>query len=240
MIVIQLLYILLFVNLCNLQAFFNFKLFKKRTDLNINSNTINNNSEIISNLKAKEIKQILIQNNINTKALFDRNDLVQALIELESQWSNKAISNQFITPIHISRYGVTLHEYTAIDIYIKNQKLRFLVDTGSSVNLIKYDLATKFDLFKTGRVFRNNNVGNGVGGGGKMTNNNQISFIHPIQLYNDNTNTVTSSSPTQLQQRLIDYPGMYIYIYIICNADYYVYALYTQSLYTLSLYSALY
>ena len=207
MIVIPLLYILLFVNLCNLQAFFNFKIFKKRTDLNINSNTINNNSEIISNLKAKEIKQILIQNNINTKALFDRNDLVQALIKLESQWSNKAISSQFITPIHISRYGVTLHEYTAIDIYIKNQKLRFLVDTGSSVNLIKYDLATKLDLFKTGRVFSYNNVGNGVGGGGKMMNNNQISFIHPIQLYNDNTNTA-SSSQTQSQQRLIDYPGM--------------------------------
>ena len=206
MIVTPLFYSLLFVNLSYLQAFFNSKLFKNRTNLNINSNTINNNSEIISNLKAKDIKQILQQNNINTKALFDRNDLVQSLIKLESQWSNKAVSNQFITPIHISRYGVTLHEYTAIDIYIKNQKLRFLVDTGSSVNLIKYDLATKLDLFKTGRVFRNNNIGNGVGGGGKMMNNNQISFIHPVQLYNDNTNTASSSSRTS--QRVIDYPGM--------------------------------
>ena len=207
MIVTQFLYILSLVNLCYLQAFFNFKRFKNRSNLNVNSNTINNNSDIISTLKAKDMKQILIQNNINTKALFDRNDLVQALIKLELQWSTKAISNQFITPIHISRYGVTLHEYTAIDIYIKNQKLRFLVDTGSSVNLIKYDLATKLDLFKTGRVFSNNNVGNGVGGGGKMMNNNQISFIHPMQLQNDNINTA-SSSQTQSQQRLIDYPGM--------------------------------
>lgn len=110
----------------------------------INDQTIIKNT--LKNLKAKHLREILTSSSVSSKGLFDRKDLEDAVIKVESEWFNRARTNTLRTPMFVTRHGTPPKEYTAVNIVIRGQTARFLIDSGSSVNLIKADAATRLGL----------------------------------------------------------------------------------------------
>lgn len=105
----------------------------------------------LQNIKAKQLREILTSSSVSSKGMFDRQELEEAVIKTEMEWSQRNIKSKSLrTPLFVTRHGSPPKEYTSVDIYIRGQKTRFLIDSGSSVNLIKVDVASRLGLIKSG------------------------------------------------------------------------------------------
>ena len=134
-------------------------------------------SDEISCFKAKELKQILQANNVNTKSLFEKKELEEALKNELQLWNVKYKSIHSL-PLQNIQYGSPPKDYTVITITINGQNLKFIIDTGSSINILKAN------VFKTLSIQDNNSASvysQGVGGGGKVNsdsvNSNEIKML---------------------------------------------------------------
>jgi hypothetical protein len=98
----------------------------------------------VMGLRASEIKRILTSIKADTRALYDKEELGALLIKLEME----SRGNGQITSIPMPEVplGNTPQTYVGIDIEINNNKIRFMVDTGATMNLIRPDVIKQLGL----------------------------------------------------------------------------------------------
>lgn len=99
----------------------------------------------VMGLRASEIKRILTSISADTRALYDKEELGALLIklEIESRGNGQKITS---IPMPEVPLGNTPQTYVGIDIEINNNKIRFMVDTGATMNLIRPDVIKQLGL----------------------------------------------------------------------------------------------
>lgn len=132
--------------------------------------------------KAKELKQILQLCNINTKALFDKKELENALLKELEKWSAEKRACVQSIPLHSVQYGTPPKDYTAIDIELNHLNQRFIVDTGSSINILK---SSVFRALPPNEIHSSPTYSKGTGGGGVVPSSSEIKLLS-IQLSKTN------------------------------------------------------
>ena len=118
-------------------------------------------------MRAGEIKAVLAQRGADTRGLFDKAELSQLLVRLELESlaaTSSALDKVTTLPIIEVPVGDSSQTYVGIDLIIKNEKLRFMIDTGATMNLIRQETVSRLGLVSQQQVAYTV----GLGGGGTV------------------------------------------------------------------------
>eukprot|EP01041_Mallomonas_annulata_P005049 gene5049-10114_t len=140
------------------------KFHPRSSKLNCQSNELDLSSILsteIKSMRATQIKKILVENNIDTKGLFDKEDLAAVLLQLELS-RRKSVSTLPLIDVTFADMKKT---YKAINLIINNEKYLFMIDTGSSINLITKATRAKLSLNSSMQP----TYTQGLGGGGTIS-----------------------------------------------------------------------
>jgi len=110
----------------------------------------------LSHMKTIDLKNMLKQSSISTSGLFDKSDYISTILGREQQLMSQCHYEK------LNRLGNFNNDrrYCGLECMVGNHKLSFLLDTGSSVSLIKRDTAVnKLSLSLQSQVLYSESLG---------------------------------------------------------------------------------
>jgi predicted aspartyl protease len=118
----------------------------------------------IGAMRAGRIKALLTASGVSVRGIVEKSDLVRLLFDLETE----ALSRRRFSSV--SLFDVTLDsgipkKYSGIDLELGGRRVKFIIDTGSSMNLIKAQTARTLGLSSQSQQ----TFSTGFGGGGQLS-----------------------------------------------------------------------
>ena len=125
--------------------------------------------ERINAMRATAIKQALVSRGIDTRGLFDKAELAAALVRAELATATTPpppgpSASIRTVPMFEVALGAATQSYVGIDLVIQGETLRFMMDTGATMNLIRPDTVQRLGI----RSEQQMAYTVGVGGGGSV------------------------------------------------------------------------
>jgi len=94
---------------------------------------------LLERMRATNIKKLLEAENVNTRGMFDKSEFITAMMKLESTKRGKCFVAPFVE-INLSN----TKSYIGLDLMVDSvMNARFMIDTGSTINLIKKESLRK-------------------------------------------------------------------------------------------------
>jgi len=106
-------------------------------------------TERVNAMRATAIKQALVSRGVDTRGLFDKAELAAALIRVELAAPAPAAQEDpsiRVVPMFEVSLGAAKQSYVGVDLVIKGTTLRFMMDTGSTMNLIRPDIVQRLGI----------------------------------------------------------------------------------------------
>ena len=95
--------------------------------------------QVLEKMRATQIKKLLEAENINTRGMFDKSEFISAMMDAELSKRGKCFVIPFVD-VNLSN----MKSYIGIDLSIDSvMNTRFMIDTGSTINLIKKESLRK-------------------------------------------------------------------------------------------------
>ena len=139
----------------------------------------------INDMRAGDIKKRLAELNVNTRGVMEKGELSKMLFENQRQQQQRNDKAEIEIPMHdVSFFDLPFphleseqgKSFVGIDVEIKRQIYRFVIDSGASMNLIKKQTAAQTGL---DRVITDANT---IGMGGSGTVAASVCLIDEVQL----------------------------------------------------------
>ncbi|KAJ1426915.1 hypothetical protein B484DRAFT_450476 [Ochromonadaceae sp. CCMP2298] len=98
--------------------------------------------EGIRGLRASVLKKLLVDESVNVKGLFDREDLAQRLIQHETGLAKQCSTGRLVR----ITFPNALNAYYGLEVVLGPHKLRFLLDSGATVSLLNKSTQLRLGL----------------------------------------------------------------------------------------------
>lgn len=110
----------------------------------------------LSGMKTIDLKNMLKQSSISTSGLFDKSDYITTILSREQQLMSQCHYEKLNKLANLNND----RRYCGVECMVGNHKLSFILDTGSSVSLIKRDIAVnKLSLSLQSQVLYSDSLG---------------------------------------------------------------------------------
>jgi prepilin-type processing-associated H-X9-DG protein len=124
----------------------------------------------IKKLRGKQIKDILVKENINVRGMIEKSEFEAELFKAEMKYLEKSSYLKSSIQLKKVAFPNMQKSYVAVEAKIQNQLCTFLIDTGATINAINSQTAKLLQLSSYPQA----RYSHGLGGGSKIASSYTI------------------------------------------------------------------